>query len=616
MLRQTQSKIISVKEFTNRLALFSNAIEACARSYEAVTPSASKTKRPETREGFAMLLFLPPKPKDSDLALVNNLICHRHYREILATLDAEKQHAIDSIEEAQERISKARKRVRDAEENLSSAKKATFSSESEGGAAGSAQDALREAQTRLSVRKEDLDALKQELEQLNARAKEVQAKKSICEQEFFKHDKERRSKGVAPFVDLLRRASGKDPLPLSDDDFANEPDAFDILIDYALEVKPPSTSDVSRLRTDCSNSAILGEFVSSNQVISPDFAAAGFPPCKTSFVRDTDPDFVDSIMAAAHERVTQLIAAPELALGCYESTSSRHAFLHEMFGAETESEGFQIDPHVEDVNILYEIALSDAFPVMVEEILKPAVLEGLARFGEERAQFDFTQKLNSLAYSEQKAREAYSRALDGLSANHTQAWTRRLASRRDILSFMLCVALLGARGVERFEVDLDALRQQLTAEPRRSGRQARGAETRFSLGRSIELSDELTYLIGKAPFNKNVRHVIVPAGQQPYPGLIGFAESVSRTHAQLIFVDGAWHLSDAGSSFGTGVIRSRASKEPGDEANLAVNRLLIDDESVVLRNGDVIVLVPVVLEDGSIQIDNQSGFSYRFELIG
>ena len=660
MLRQTQAKIINTKEFTNRLALLSKALEACAQFYEAAgAETKEKTKRLDTREGFGMLLFLPPKPKSTDYALANNIICHRHYRKQLICAQADEQAVNAKVEALEGAIRQAASALREAEHALSKAKQQAFAAgveEAEGTTVAQAQGAVAERQAALS-------SLRAELSALSDQAKALRSRITACEQELANLDDERAKKGVGQFRALAEQVRAEQsrvaaesvsretlPSANTDQDFANNPGCFDDIIGLPLKVKPPTTSDISRLRTDCSNSTILGEFILGNQVIAPDFAAAGFPPCKESLVRDTNPDFIPIIMAAARKRIVELIAIPELDCGAYETDEQRALVVREIAGeidgpqsaeetvesqsaaplslvecilraaSPAESDGASPEP---TSNILYETVSGEAFPVMVEEFIKPAVLEGLARFGEPEAQEQFARKLSVLSYNEQRAREACTRAFGDASTDINLLHARRLRARAEIMQLALCAALLGAAGVEAADIDMSQMQGVLTVEPQRIRAKAQpdGRKTQpqallveqvpnalggFSLGRSIVLEEEKPIHIGRAPYGHEGQHIIVPAGHSPVPELANFAASVSRAHALLRCEEGRWWLSDAGSSFGTGICRNNAGE----------SRLLVDDERVELRNGDVIALAPLAQEDGSIRPDPHSGFAYRFEVMG
>lgn len=676
MLKQPQKKIMSVKDFTNRLTFFSNALEECARAYEN-SSAGDRVKRYDTRDGFGMLLFCPPKPTDDHQKLYDNIVCHWFYRQQLREAEANAQTAAETLASAEAALADAESAAKLASEALSKAKQQLPEGQTTSPDVAKASQDKQAAEDKLADARE---MRKQAKEAANLSEKRCASHQR--ELERLEKERSKGSKGKGAFDDYLafamsvREYNGKPsatgcPGSLGETGKPSKPDdpsCFDDIIGLKLQVKAPTPTDVSRLRTDASNSTILNEFIVSNSVLSPTFADAGFPACKTSLIRDTDPAFAETVAAAARTRVMSLIAAPELAFGAYESAQSRA----ELLDALSLEDGAYL-PHPDDEeetpsNILYEIVTNEAFPIMAEEMLKPAVMEGLARFGDEGAQEDLARKLAVLSYDEQLARDAHARALDGLDSKLDLRYAQRLGARGKMLSLMLTSCLLGATGVENYPVSMENIQNVLTGQPgltprkagkvsaRASGGQAvlveqiPNQEGSFSFGKSIPLPRERAVLIGRAPFSSEQENIIVPAGISPYPGLANFAANVSRAHALLEPSAKGWRLSDAGSSFGTAVLRPGSAGDAGDtgSAGDAGNArdagdaggadsqdnpsglsaalgsgaasgfkaiLLVDDDELLLQSGDVVVLAPLEGDNGSIGIDPELGFSYRFEIL-
>ncbi len=620
MLKQTQKKIMSVKDFTNRLTFLSNALEACARAYDNDVP-AGKVKRRETREGFGMLVFLPPKPADDHMKLHDNIVCHWHYRNVLSKLKEQESAAALELEAAKDLVTQAQEEAANASEAYSRAKQLLNNPSPE------TEDLVEKARLDHEYRKSALSEARNVHAIKRDALEGIQKRIASCQKELDKLWKERQkaAKGKEPAEDYARFAkdtlelNGVDVSHLSPD--ASDPACFDGIIGLPCRAKEATPTDISRLRTDSSNSTILNEFVLSNMVVSPKFAAAGFPACRTSLVRDTEPEFSEAIMAAAARRVLALVLEPELEFGEY-SAEERTKLAQHLGSGPLPNKGNRTNLEAES-NILYEAITSDAFPVMVEEMLKPAVVEALSRFGDESACENFTRKLTVLSFNEQTAREKHARAYDRLSDDIAECYAARLKARCEIMAFLLCVSLLGSAAVDSYEVDMSKIAELVTGKPnlRPRARKEREVKTQFliveqipnadgsfSFGKEFALEEGSPILIGRAPFGDKLKRIIVPAGRVPYPGLIDFAANVSRAHALLEPKDGKWYLSDAGSSYGTALKRhSNAGQEPQTS-------LLVDDEQIPLQNGDVIVLAPREI-DGRYDIDAELGFSYRFEVL-
>lgn len=646
MLKQPQKKIMSVKDFTNRLTFFSNAMEECARAYEN-SSAGDRVKRYDTRDGFGMLLFCPPKPTDDHQKLYDNIVCHWFYRQQLGEAEANAQAAAKTLANAEAAVADAEAAAKLASEALSKAKQQLPEGQTASPDVAKASQVKQDAEDKLADAREKR---KQAKEAANLSEKRCASHQK--ELERLEKERNKGSKGKSAIDDYLafamsvREHNGKtsaagrlgslgetgNPTETGDPSKPDDPSCFDDVIGLKLQTKAPTPTDVSRLRTDASNSTILNEFIVSNKVLSPAFADAGFPACKTSLIRDTDPAFTEAVAAAARTRVMNLIAAPELAFGAYESAQSRAELLYAL----SLEDGAHL-PHPDDreeapSNILYELVTSEAFPIMAEEMLKPAVMEGLARFGDEEAQEDFARKLAALSYDEQLARTAHARALDGLDSKLELRYAQLLRSRGEVLAFMLSSCLLGAIGVKNYPVSMENIQKVLTGVPgltprnmkKVSARQNSGqavlveqipnAEGSFSFGKSIPLSNGRAALIGRAPFSAEQENIIVPAGISPYPGLANFASNVSRAHALLEPSASGWRLSDAGSSFGTAVLRPGGSDQADGTAGFR-GTMLVDDDDLLLQSGDVVVLAPLEGDDGTISIDAEFGFSYRFEIL-
>lgn len=655
MLKQPQKKIMSVKDFTNRLTFFSNALEECARAYEN-SSAGDRVKRYDTRDGFGMLLFCPPKPTDDHQKLYDNIVCHWFYRQRLHEAEATAQAAADALDAAEAELAETETAAKAASEALSKAKQQLLEGQTTSPEVAAASQDKQDAEAKLAEARE---ARKQAKEAANAAEKRCASHQKELDRLEKERNKGSKSKSAfddyASFAEGVREHNGK-PRAASEAEAPgkagasaapDDPSCFDDIIGLRLLAKEPTPTDVSRLRTDTSNSTILNEFIVSNSVLSPAFADAGFPACKTSLIRDTDPAFADAVIAAARMRVMNLIAIPELAFGAYESAQSRAVLLETLSledGAHLPRSG---DKKETSSNILYEIVTSEAFPIMAEEMLKPAVMEGLARFGDEGSQEDFARKLAVLSYDEQLARNAHARALDGLDSRLDLRYAQRLGARGEMLALMLSSCLLGATGVKNYPVSMENIQKVLTGQPgltpKKAGKvsarpgsgqavlveQIPNQEGSFSFGKSIPLPSERAVLIGRAPFSTEQESIIVPAGISPYPGLANFASNVSRAHALLELSEKAWRLSDAGSSFGTAVLRPGGADgadtgvgSGGSEAFLGSNAAagfrgikLTDDDELILQSGDVIVLAPLEGDDGAISIDAELGFSYRFEIL-
>lgn len=634
MLKQAQKKIMSVKDFTNRLTFFTNALEECARAYEN-TAAGDRIKRTDTRDGFGMLLFLPPKPTDDHQKMYDNIVCHWFYRQELEGALAQEIRARDELDRAEGAYAAASAGLKDAGELLSKAKQQLGEGEDSKPAVDEAQAAKQAAERELAEAREKRRQAKEALATAEKRRGEYQKELDRLLKERTKSSKGKSvHKDFAAFAASVRAVNGLPDHPADEAD----PACFDDVIGCALQAKDPTPTDISRLRTDASNSTILNEFIVANKVVSPTYAQAGFPACRTSLIRDTDPAFRDTVIQAARDRVMCLIAAPELVLGFYEDEGDR-ALLIETLGLSARidclrtTQGLQgaSDASSEDAfaeeyapeNILFELVTSEAFPIMAEEMLKPAILEGLARFGDETAREDFSRKLTVLSYDEQLARKEHARAVDTPFSQPLACYARQLKARGEMLAFMLSTALLGASAVKSYPVNMENIQKIVTGQPnsmmKKAGKanasQAGGQaliveqipnqQGSFSFGKTIPLAKGAV-LIGRAPFGGKQESIIVPAGISPYPGLADFAANVSRSHALLEPSEEGWLLSDAGSSFGTAI------KRPGQQPSCI---MLVDDEPILLQNGDIIVLAPIVYDDGSCDIDAHLGFSYRFELM-
>ncbi len=613
MLEQKQKKIMSGQDFTNRLAFFVAAIESCA--VHLYGPSAEDgRKREDTRKNRSVLLFLPNKPKDSDLRLYNNLVFHRYYREKLAQAQADESQARQARMEITQDIEGLLAELSNAKGALSKAKQSFFQEKHDLG-----PDALEEhlapEQAALDGLEGKLAEAREEQLRIQGRLKTAQTRATAARTKIEELDRERAGKKMGAFRELaegIRAENGLPHPPFEPDD----PRFFDDVVGLGLAKAEPDNTFVSRAATDDSNSAILNHFVICNEVVAPAFAAEGIPPCRDSFIRDTDPAFARCIILSARKRVASLIALPELSFGYYPTPQAADKLTQALLGVDAS----RCTPG--EINIVYEIVTSDAFPVMIEEVLKPALTEGLGRFGGHDALDEFARKLSVLSYNEQCAREAYARALAGVG-NEGDCYIARLAARSEVLGFLLSASLLGPEGIGAFEVNMDEMQDILTKQPRRPGRTNTTANPRahavlieqipnqeggFSLGRSWVLDAQRGAQIGRAPFDASFQHIVVPAERSPFPGLSDFAASVSRAHALIDFDGKDWLVSDAGSSYGTVVL--------GPAEGRCAGRLLVDDECCPLRSGDVLALAPIENADGSASPDAQFGFSYRFELVG
>lgn len=657
MLKQSQKKVASAKEFTNRLTFLSNAMEVCARAYES-TDAFGKPRKSEIGEGSGMLLFIPPKPSEANLRLYDNIACHRHYRNALAQAQAEEKAARTRLIAAERDVESKGNAAKQAADALSKAKQAL-------GSGRISQSQLNEAQRTCDIMQQKLKSVREEHKRLKELRSQAEKRASACQKELAKLQEARMNspKGRQPaqsyeeFANSVRAFNGKPPALEHD---LSDPSCFDDIIGLSLPPKETTPSDLSRLRTDSSNADILSKFIAANNVMSPAYEQAGFPPCKTSLLRDADPALCEAIIHAARKRVMALIAVPELGIGAYE-TPDEQAKLLEALGFAQQDEAVLGGPaaciptsdgpaprtaapnapssaasshaalslveHGRDAeeNILYNLVTSDAFPVMAEDMLKPAVLESLARFGDTPAQDAFVQKCSVLAYNEQRARESYAESLGGSRASISRHYATQLRERGEMLSLMLSTALLGAPAVEAYPVDLENMKRILTKEPglgaygkagRMGQRRAKAvlveqipnSDGSFSFGRHFELSEGTRTTIGRAPYDDAADRIIVPAGHSPYPGLLDFACRVSRAHALLEHTQQGWQLSDAGSSYGTAVGRFA-------QANGSMEvKPLEEDASMTLLNGDVVILAPLANANGW-HLDAEHGFSYRFEII-
>ena len=625
MLQQTQAKIMSTREFTNRLAFLATAVETCARSYQMCGgDGVGEANASGIKEGFGMLLFLPPAPKDADLLMFDNIACSSYYRRKLPVFQREEDDTSGKLREAEAALERFVQGEKDAKDALSDAKRAFYREESADGAA------VADCEERLATAKGEASRLRQEIKELRKRLGLASDKTAACRQKLKALEKKRADKGLDAYCAFAAATCAFNGAVWSDATPAQvqqDPSLLEVVLDLELEAKRPTETDVSRLRTDCSNTAILGEFVSRNEVIAPSYAADGFPLCKTSFVRDSDADFELAVMAAARKRVMELIAVPEQILGRYWDAARKNMLFSALLGEEKPR--FRRE---DERNIVYDLVVNEAFPVMVEEAVRPAVLEALVRFGQKDAQEEFARKLNVLALNEQTARRAYARAFDGFGEEAERTRLALLKARGEILALALSAALLGARGVSLFAVDMGCVQGIPTERPkhrsRGDGTGARAfcarlieripnAEGGFSSGRSVALDEGEAVQIGRAPFGSGMCQVIVPAGVSPAPGFDNFALSVSRSHAIVEFEGGCWLLSDAGSSHGTAVLGPLEDAElPDGGLRRIAGRLLDEDERTVLRDGDVIALCPLVEGERVVGADAHSGFSYRFELVG
>lgn len=630
MLQQTQAKIIGTPEFTNRLAYLTAAIETCVRSYSAPQPG-NEVKRMETREGFGMLLFLPPSPKGTDVQMYDNIVCHRYYRGKLAQAQELEQKARERIEKLERGEGIVSRRLEDVREDLSKAKQRFYARDAQD------DDAKREIK-RLEGRQR---ALKRAHSVFRGRIKETQAlvkteakRAGACLKKIKELDdrrlKNKGSETYALFADRVRVANGRRAMGVPAQGLADDPALHDDVIGLRVPVKTPTCTDVSRLRTDTSNAAILGEFVSGNQVKSPKWAAEDFPVCHTSLVRDNDDDFKQVVADAARCRVGELIAVPELLLGSYDERDRDELLARLTDGKEplelagSDETGLQYE-----TNILYELVANDAFPVAMEELIRPAVLEALSRFGEEEAGREFARKLKVLAYNEQLARTAYADALDGAGGDRQARYVDLLVARGNMLTLALDAALLGSEGVSLCDADMRGVQGVPTLQPRnrRKGKSAESvcylveqipnAEGGFSFGRAVRLDETQVVQVGRAPYLEEGQQVIVPAGALDVPGYVDFAAAVSRAHATLEYDGEYWLLSDAGSLAGVAVLGPRERRSlPCGTRQRVVGMLLEDDERTVLCNGDVIALAPLTEGDCVTGVDALYGFSYRFEVMG
>ncbi len=604
MLEQKQKKIMSGQELTNRLAFLVAAIEACAVHLCGE----------EARKGRAVLLFLPSKPKDSDARLYNNMVFHRYYREKLADAREVEERARARRAETVQLIEGKLAETSRAKEALSLAKQAYFD---EGGSAGeSSEAAVTAAEAYLNALEAELAQLRAAQQRAQASLKAATARVNAATSKLVELDNERAGKKLSSFCELACAIRAEHGLSESSLD-PHDPRAFDDVIGLGAPCAEADNTFVSRAATDDSNASILNHFIICNQVVAPAFAAEGICACRDSFIRDTDPSFAFEIIAAARARIGKLIASPELACGDYPTRQSVEALAQALLGKDAPT----LRPA--EINIVYQIASSNAFPVMVEEQLKIGLLEALARFGGHDAQGEFTRKLNVLSYNEQLAREAHARALEGAGENATMRYIELLAARAEILSFMLSCALLGAEGVDAFEVNMARLQNIVTKAPAFSRRRANegaaqaravlieqipNVEGGVSLGRTWNLDQARPTLVGRAPYDTALDHIVVPAGHAPAPGFVDFASAVSRAHALVEFDGERWMVSDAGSAYGTAVL--------GPADGRATGRMLVDDERCPLRSGDVLALSPIEFEDGSVTCDLHFGFSYRFEVTG